>query len=209
MLAEASGEPAGRSPCHLVFDAGLLAGDHQLRSDRADVGGPRGARRRHGARRRQRPDRRAPAQRGQLRARRRAEGARARWASARRRCRDRLKPCPNPNHHPNHHPNHPPNHHPKPKPNPDGETDWKLLVIDIDAADAPSWRDVSDIPVERVNEVRGWYRMHKAYSTLLYSTLHALLCLLYLLYSTLPTTYYLLGARVVPHVQDRRGKGRE
>jgi len=42
-----------------------------------------------------------------------------------------------------------------------GETDWKLLVVDVDAPDAPSWRDVADIPVERVNEVREWYRMYK------------------------------------------------
>ena len=37
----------------------------------------------------------------------------------------------------------------------DGETDWKLLVVDVDAADAPSWRDVSDIPEARVSEARG------------------------------------------------------
>jgi len=43
----------------------------------------------------------------------------------------------------------------------DGETDWKLLVIDVDAADAPDWKDVGDIPVERVNEVREWYRNYK------------------------------------------------
>ena len=42
-----------------------------------------------------------------------------------------------------------------------GETDWKLLVVDVDAADAPAWRDVDDIPVARVNEVREWYRMYK------------------------------------------------
>ena len=43
----------------------------------------------------------------------------------------------------------------------DGETDWKLLVVDVDAADAPSWREVSDIPEARVSEVREWYRMYK------------------------------------------------
>jgi len=42
-----------------------------------------------------------------------------------------------------------------------GETDWKLLVVDVDAPDAPPWRDVADIPVERVNEVREWYRLYK------------------------------------------------
>jgi inorganic pyrophosphatase len=42
-----------------------------------------------------------------------------------------------------------------------GETDWKLLVIDVDAADAPDWTDVGDIPVERVSEVREWYRNYK------------------------------------------------
>ena len=40
-------------------------------------------------------------------------------------------------------------------------------MIDVDAPDAPAWRDVSDIPVERVNEVRGCYRMRETYSTLL------------------------------------------
>lgn len=43
----------------------------------------------------------------------------------------------------------------------DDETDWKLLVIDVDAKDAPSWKDVSDIPVERVSEVREWFRLYK------------------------------------------------
>ena len=31
----------------------------------------------------------------------------------------------------------------------------------MDAADAPSWREVSDIPEARVSEVREWYRMYK------------------------------------------------
>ena len=69
-------------------------------------------------------------------------------------------------------------------------------MIDVDAPDAPAWRDVSDIPVERVNEVRGWYRMRETYSTLLHPTLVTLLL-------------YLLGARVVQAVQDCRGQGRE
>ena len=43
----------------------------------------------------------------------------------------------------------------------DDETDWKLLVIDVDAADAPNWHDVADIPKERVDEVREWYRVYK------------------------------------------------
>ena len=34
-------------------------------------------------------------------------------------------------------------------------------MVDVDAADAPSWRDVSDIPEARVSEVREWYRMYK------------------------------------------------
>jgi hypothetical protein len=41
-------------------------------------------------------------------------------------------------------------------------------VINVDAADAPSWRDVGDIPVARVNEVRGstaCTRPSLAYST--------------------------------------------
>lgn len=40
----------------------------------------------------------------------------------------------------------------------DDETDWKLLVIDVDAKDAPAWRDVTDIPEEKVHEVREWRR---------------------------------------------------
>jgi len=43
----------------------------------------------------------------------------------------------------------------------DDETDWKLLVIDVDAPDAPAWRDVTDIPKERVDECREWFRMYK------------------------------------------------
>lgn len=42
-----------------------------------------------------------------------------------------------------------------------GETDWKLLVVDADAPDAPSWRDVGDIPEELVDEVREWFRVYK------------------------------------------------
>lgn len=42
-----------------------------------------------------------------------------------------------------------------------GETDWKLLVIDVDDPDAPSWTDVADIPPKRLEEVREWYRMYK------------------------------------------------
>ena len=34
-------------------------------------------------------------------------------------------------------------------------------MVDVDAADAPSWREVSDIPEARVSEVREWYRMYK------------------------------------------------
>ena len=41
------------------------------------------------------------------------------------------------------------------------ETDWKLLVIDVDATDAPAWRDVTDVPPARVDEVREWYRLYK------------------------------------------------
>ncbi len=43
----------------------------------------------------------------------------------------------------------------------DGETDWKLLVIDVDARDAPSWRDVSDIPKKRVDQLREFFRVYK------------------------------------------------
>lgn len=34
-------------------------------------------------------------------------------------------------------------------------------MIDVDAKDAPSWRDVGDVPAARVDEVREWYRMYK------------------------------------------------
>jgi len=43
----------------------------------------------------------------------------------------------------------------------EGETDWKLLVVDVDAADAPNWRDVSDIPKTRVDELRDFFRLYK------------------------------------------------
>ena len=42
-----------------------------------------------------------------------------------------------------------------------GETDWKLLVIDVDAPDAPAWYDVADVPTERVDELREWFRVYK------------------------------------------------
>jgi inorganic pyrophosphatase len=42
-----------------------------------------------------------------------------------------------------------------------GETDWKLLVVDVDDPDAPSWSEVTDIPDQRLHEVRDWYRMYK------------------------------------------------
>mmetsp|Transcript_9288 Transcript_9288/g.29686 ORF Transcript_9288/g.29686 Transcript_9288/m.29686 type:complete len:277 (-) Transcript_9288:135-965(-) len=42
-----------------------------------------------------------------------------------------------------------------------GETDWKLLVVDPDDPAAPSWSEVTDIPEERLGEVRDWYRMYK------------------------------------------------
>ena len=29
-----------------------------------------------------------------------------------------------------------------------GETDWKLLVVDVDAADAPAWRELGDEDAE-------------------------------------------------------------
>ena len=43
----------------------------------------------------------------------------------------------------------------------EGETDWKLLVMDVDAADAKNWRDVSDIPKTRVDELRDFFRKYK------------------------------------------------
>jgi len=43
----------------------------------------------------------------------------------------------------------------------DGKTDWKLLVVDANAADCPTWRDIGDIPNERISDIREWYRNYK------------------------------------------------
>ncbi|KAJ8599405.1 hypothetical protein CTAYLR_009694 [Chrysophaeum taylorii] len=44
-----------------------------------------------------------------------------------------------------------------------GETDWKLLVVDVDDLSDPGvlWRDVADVPVHRVHAVREWFRLYK------------------------------------------------
>ena len=43
----------------------------------------------------------------------------------------------------------------------DSETDWKLLVVDVDASSAPAWYDVTDIPPERITALKEWYRNYK------------------------------------------------
>lgn len=45
-----------------------------------------------------------------------------------------------------------------------GETDWKLLVVDVDDSselEARTWHKVDDIPDERVGEIRDWFRKYK------------------------------------------------
>lgn len=41
-----------------------------------------------------------------------------------------------------------------------GETDWKLLVVDSNST-GETWQDVHDIPTERIDQVREWFRMYK------------------------------------------------
>jgi len=43
----------------------------------------------------------------------------------------------------------------------DGETDWKLLVVDADDAATAHWRALADVPADRVAEAREWYRLYK------------------------------------------------
>jgi inorganic pyrophosphatase len=43
----------------------------------------------------------------------------------------------------------------------DGETDWKLLVADVNDDATKDMKDVEDIPVEQVNELREWFRLYK------------------------------------------------
>lgn len=45
-----------------------------------------------------------------------------------------------------------------------GETDWKLLVVDVDDSselEARTWHKVDDIPADRVGEIRDWFRKYK------------------------------------------------
>lgn len=44
-----------------------------------------------------------------------------------------------------------------------GETDWKLLVVDVDDEDDSKrdWKELGDIPASRVDEVREWFRLYK------------------------------------------------
>jgi len=44
----------------------------------------------------------------------------------------------------------------------DGETDWKLLVVDVDdSSNATTWKQLSDIPTERIDQVTDWFRVYK------------------------------------------------
>jgi inorganic pyrophosphatase len=43
----------------------------------------------------------------------------------------------------------------------DGETDWKLIVVDADDAATKSWKDIDDVPKEKVDELREWFRLYK------------------------------------------------
>lgn len=40
------------------------------------------------------------------------------------------------------------------------ETDWKLLVVDVDDADT-AWRTLDDVPDDRIHQVREWFRLYK------------------------------------------------
>lgn len=43
----------------------------------------------------------------------------------------------------------------------DGETDWKLIVVDSKDPEFNSYNDIDDVPVEKVNELREWFRLYK------------------------------------------------
>lgn len=43
----------------------------------------------------------------------------------------------------------------------DDETDWKLIVADVADPSTSALRDIRDVPVEQVNEMREWFRNYK------------------------------------------------
>lgn len=43
----------------------------------------------------------------------------------------------------------------------DGETDWKMIVADVKDPATQHMKDINDVPVEKINELREWFRMYK------------------------------------------------
>ena len=43
----------------------------------------------------------------------------------------------------------------------DGETDWKLICINVDDPLAEKYNDIGDVDVEYLNNLREWFRMYK------------------------------------------------
>eukprot|EP00746_Dinoflagellata_sp_MGD_P103169 gnl/MRDRNA2_/MRDRNA2_42560_c0_seq1.p1 gnl/MRDRNA2_/MRDRNA2_42560_c0~~gnl/MRDRNA2_/MRDRNA2_42560_c0_seq1.p1 ORF type:complete len:287 (+),score=71.71 gnl/MRDRNA2_/MRDRNA2_42560_c0_seq1:67-927(+) len=41
------------------------------------------------------------------------------------------------------------------------ETDWKLIVVKRNSVQTNDWKDVEDIPEERLSEIREWFRNYK------------------------------------------------
>lgn len=41
------------------------------------------------------------------------------------------------------------------------ETDWKLIVVHKDSPETDDWKDVGDIPEEKLSEIREWFRNYK------------------------------------------------
>eukprot|EP00448_Togula_jolla_P009511 CAMPEP_0170615572 /NCGR_PEP_ID=MMETSP0224-20130122/25411_1 /TAXON_ID=285029 /ORGANISM="Togula jolla, Strain CCCM 725" /LENGTH=651 /DNA_ID=CAMNT_0010941317 /DNA_START=1 /DNA_END=1956 /DNA_ORIENTATION=+ len=42
-----------------------------------------------------------------------------------------------------------------------GETDWKVVVVKADSPDTDAWKDISDMPQDKVEEVKEWFRKYK------------------------------------------------
>lgn len=43
----------------------------------------------------------------------------------------------------------------------DDETDWKLIVADVNDTETAAYRDIQDVPVAKVDELREWFRRYK------------------------------------------------
>jgi inorganic pyrophosphatase len=43
----------------------------------------------------------------------------------------------------------------------DGETDWKMIVADINDPATKDMKDINDVPTEQVDELREWFRLYK------------------------------------------------